>query len=260
MTKNPMEIVEEVRIEVNYNVVWAKLADIEDSDIQPPNRMAQTDDLKASIRESGLQEPLHVLQKRNGKFVVHSGHRRKKALLELGWTEAPIRVIGTYSDQRVAKLWDATTEVVKHSSFQKMYAHLESGRATKISSGLARNIKLAEDCFGGEEGIRTWLYSREIGPGACQQALDISTELGKKFAGRIAGFEDYAKLKNPLAETARWLVEFKQSLQIRHRIESGDSKSITSNYKVILACILKGVPLPAPRKPHLRLVKGTKKG
>jgi ParB/RepB/Spo0J family partition protein len=64
------------------------LVDIELIDDDPLNPrgadVGDVGDLKQSIAQDGLQDPVQLIQKRGGRWQMHEGHRRKKAHIELG--------------------------------------------------------------------------------------------------------------------------------------------------------------------------------
>ena len=64
-------------------------------------------ELKESIKENGLLEPLLVRLKDNGRYELISGHRRKLAL-ELNWiTEADCYVEELDDDEATIKMVDS---------------------------------------------------------------------------------------------------------------------------------------------------------
>ena len=64
-------------------------------------------ELKESIKENGLLEPLLVRLKENGRYELISGHRRKLAL-ELNWiTEADCYVEELDDDEATRKMVDS---------------------------------------------------------------------------------------------------------------------------------------------------------
>src|SRR5438874_11369269 len=48
--------------------------------------------LKASIKERGLINPISVMQRGEGDYVLIAGERRFRAVRELGWTEIDARI------------------------------------------------------------------------------------------------------------------------------------------------------------------------
>ena len=51
------------------------------------------EDIKESIKNEGMKNPLKVTLDKNGKYVVEVGNQRLRALLELGISTAPCLVI-----------------------------------------------------------------------------------------------------------------------------------------------------------------------
>lgn len=59
-------------------------------DVDPHNprgAVGDVSDLKASIRVRGQEDPVQLIPKGGGRYWLHEGHRRRKALLELGQTQ-----------------------------------------------------------------------------------------------------------------------------------------------------------------------------
>ncbi len=95
---SPVDVVPEDRI------ILAKTAEIRTSPFQPRRHFdeAQIDELAASIRESGLVQPL-IVRRVDGKFELIAGERRLRAVISLGMTEVKV-VVHEATDQEVAEL------------------------------------------------------------------------------------------------------------------------------------------------------------
>lgn len=61
-------------------------------EIYGPLKQREVEDLKESIQEYGLREPLKVVPNEDGTFTIISGHRRYQALTELGREHAQVVV------------------------------------------------------------------------------------------------------------------------------------------------------------------------
>lgn len=66
--------------------------DIDLIDVDPDNPrgadVGDVCDLVASMRVRGQEDPIHLIPKPDGRFWLHEGHRRRKAMLELGYDRA----------------------------------------------------------------------------------------------------------------------------------------------------------------------------
>ncbi len=62
------------------------------------------DELKASIRQNGIIQPVTVRRTKNGDFDLISGERRIRACTELGMNEIPAYIIDVKSDQEMLEL------------------------------------------------------------------------------------------------------------------------------------------------------------
>ena len=80
-------------------------------------------ELKESIKENGLLEPLLVRLKENGRYELISGHRRKLAL-ELNWiTEADCYVEDLNDDEATIKMVDSNIYRNKILPSEKAFAY-----------------------------------------------------------------------------------------------------------------------------------------
>lgn len=69
-------------------LVMVELALLDEDPANPRGVVGDVTDLKNSIAQDGQQDPIHVIPQPNGRYLLHEGHRRRKALLELGATHA----------------------------------------------------------------------------------------------------------------------------------------------------------------------------
>ena len=86
------------------SIILAKVSDIKASPFQPRRHFdeQQIEELAASIRESGLLQPL-VVRKVNGSFELIAGERRLRAVTKLGHSTVKV-VVHEATDQEVAEL------------------------------------------------------------------------------------------------------------------------------------------------------------
>lgn len=61
---------------------------IDEDPNNPRGDVGDVSDLKLSLALRGQEEDLHLIPKPDGRFWLHEGHRRIKAMRELGWHQA----------------------------------------------------------------------------------------------------------------------------------------------------------------------------
>lgn len=71
---------------------------IDDDPRNPRGDVGDVSDLKLSLAQDGQQDAIHVIAQGNGRYLLHEGHRRKKALLELGENQAKAVLRRFHSD------------------------------------------------------------------------------------------------------------------------------------------------------------------
>lgn len=78
---------------------------IDDDPKNPRGDAGDVSDLKLTIATDGLQDPLQLIPTGTGRYRLHEGHRRRKALAELGERTAPavLRRFGTDLDRVVSQ-------------------------------------------------------------------------------------------------------------------------------------------------------------
>jgi ParB family transcriptional regulator, chromosome partitioning protein len=82
-----------------------RVADIEPNRFQPRRAFAEPElaELEASIKASGLLQPIIVRARGDGKWELVAGERRLRAVSRLGWTEIPA-VIREFDDRAMLTL------------------------------------------------------------------------------------------------------------------------------------------------------------
>ena len=81
------------------------LADIAPNRFQPRRTFTETElaELEASIRTSGLLQPIVVRSRGGGKWELVAGERRLKAVSRLGWTDVPA-IVRDFDDRAMLTL------------------------------------------------------------------------------------------------------------------------------------------------------------
>lgn len=81
--------------------VVRSLARVMEWEINPRRGMyREMEELKTSLQREGLQDAIHVWERTDGDFLL-KGHRRTRAMKELGWTEC-LQVVHHFDDEREA--------------------------------------------------------------------------------------------------------------------------------------------------------------
>jgi len=65
-------------------LLWVDFSLIDEDPANPRGDVGDVTDLKLSITRNGQQDPIQVIPQGNGRFFLHEGHRRRKAMEELG--------------------------------------------------------------------------------------------------------------------------------------------------------------------------------
>lgn len=63
---------------------WVDFSLIDEDPVNPRGDVGDVTALKLSIARNGQEDPIQVIPQGNGRFWLHEGHRRRKALMELG--------------------------------------------------------------------------------------------------------------------------------------------------------------------------------
>lgn len=77
-------------------------------------------ELKSSIKEHGLLNPLVVREKENGRYEMLSGHRRKLALELNGITEANCYIEELNDDEAIIYMVDSKFIEIKYYHLKKL--------------------------------------------------------------------------------------------------------------------------------------------
>ena len=91
----------------------------------------EMEQLKESIREYGVLSPLLVRPRRDGRYEIVSGHRRKAACEALGITELPVLVRDMTDDEAVILMVDSNIQREHILPSEKAFAYKMKMEATK---------------------------------------------------------------------------------------------------------------------------------
>ena len=78
---------------MSESIIKLKISEIEPPAIMVREELNDVDELAASIKRSGLLQPIVVRRLESGKYRLVCGYRRYLACQKLGWEEIPARVI-----------------------------------------------------------------------------------------------------------------------------------------------------------------------
>ncbi len=177
------------------NVRQVKISLIRDNALQPrtnydPNKLAE---LKASIKEKGLLQPILVREKQDGYEVI-AGERRLKAARELNLGEIPV-IVKDVTDQEALVLAlieniqreelnaieeaESYKKLINDFSFTQETVAQSVGKDRSTIGNLLRLLKLPEN-------IKKGLYKGEISVGHARALLSVEdTKKQTKLYGQI---------------------------------------------------------------------------
>lgn len=174
-------------------VILANVDEIQKSPFQPRRRFdeQQIEELAASIRESGLVQPL-VVRKVNGKFELIAGERRLRAVQSLGQSTVKV-VVHEATDQEVAELTlienlqraDLTPleEAEQYRLLQTRFGMKQEtiaqhvGKSRAVVANMVRLLELAPE-------VRNMLENSEITVGHAKVLLQLKDEEQQTMAAR----------------------------------------------------------------------------
>lgn len=95
--------------------------------------------LKDSISEYGVLNPLIVRPKPEGVYEIISGHRRKYASQKLGYTKLPVIIRVMTDEEAIIAMIDSNLQREKISHSEKAYAYMMKNEALKRKVGRKRS-------------------------------------------------------------------------------------------------------------------------
>ena len=95
----------------------------------------ENEELKESVKESGLLEPIIVRSFSAGTFEIISGHRRVEACKELGIQTVPAIVRDMTKDEAVIAMVDSNLQREQITPSEKAYAYKMEYDAIKKKAG-----------------------------------------------------------------------------------------------------------------------------
>lgn len=95
--------------------------------------------LKDSISEYGVLNPLIVRPRPEGVYEIISGHRRKYASQKLGYTKLPVIIRVMTDEEAIIAMVDSNLQREKISHSEKAYAYMMKNEALKRKGGRKRS-------------------------------------------------------------------------------------------------------------------------
>lgn len=95
--------------------------------------------LKNSISEYGVLNPLIVRPRPEGVYEIISGHRRKYASQKLGYTKLPVIIRVMTDEEAIIAMVDSNLQREKISHSEKAYAYMMKNEALKRKGGRKRS-------------------------------------------------------------------------------------------------------------------------
>ncbi|HCA34236.1 MAG TPA: hypothetical protein DEP00_03995 [Lachnospiraceae bacterium] len=188
-------------------------------------------ELTEDIRVNGLADPITVFPKKDGRYQLVSGHRRKLAFEKLGETAIPCHVIEPLSDAqlrlmvvqfnenrktikpttriRAAEMkYEALKKLHKGASVEELYALASNDAGTSRTSflRLRRLAKLPEETLKMMDEGRISIHTADILAGMDEKTFDTLIKLLKKDPS--IGINErkavrISRLENPRADRIR---------------------------------------------------------
>ncbi len=155
------------------------------------------DELAASIKQIGLQQPPIVQQEPNGKFKLIIGQRRLEAMRQLGWKEIPVLVLKHSLDREKATVASASENLHRRPVAADDIADAcdyllkELGSKSKVSKALGVSLPTVTKYLGYKgvpEPIKKCVKQKLISVSDAKRIAQIAktVEAGVAFAKKIA--------------------------------------------------------------------------
>ena len=204
---------------------------IDTADFNPPSRTTSgaLRNLSKSIDALDLETPLHVIRRKNGRFLLVDGHRRFTVYASSGTSQLNVRVYNM-PEEMAGKLWSILNSGTRAiSSLEWMDAWHRNDRI-EVPPAIMGNIKKAMTIFGGRIGIQ-FLLDNRVDAGIVTQinmlhnAIMSKPSLGVPPSLRVIGMWMIRhKCRGLIAQLIkRGQTDFKLLRKILSRIE-GDKK------------------------------------
>ena len=133
------------------NLMEIPVGKIRENPNNPRTRIESVEDLKASIKASGLLQPICVRTLKDGTFEVVAGSRRFAACKEIGLKAIPCNVLKNVSDETAYELATAEnivrenmTAVDEANAVAKLFS--QGKNRTEIGAMFGKSARWAEGC------------------------------------------------------------------------------------------------------------------
>jgi len=119
---------------------------VDDDPDNPRGEVGDVSDLKQSLLERGQEDPIHLVRKADGRYLLHEGHRRRKAFKELGWKKA--MAVPRRFDSELERLLSQGTMHVHRKNFGPMawarYCHRLFWQHKQTREDIARQLGVSQ--------------------------------------------------------------------------------------------------------------------
>ncbi|HEY9165042.1 MAG TPA: ParB/RepB/Spo0J family partition protein [Candidatus Kryptonia bacterium] len=170
------------------------------------------EELKSSIRENGLVQPITVRQVEEGRFELISGERRLRAVIELGFEEIPAYIIKIDSDAKLLEL--ALTENLQREDLNPI--EIATGYQRLIDECALTQEKVAERVGKDRATVTNFLRLLKLPP-QIQKSL-AAGEVSAGHARALLAIEDQKELFRVFNKIAREKLSVRQVEQEVKRI------------------------------------------
>ena len=207
------------------------LRSIRPNKFQPRREFARgpLDELKGSIRENGLVQPIYVRKVEDGEYELVSGERRLRAFSELGYEKIPAYVLNVSSDTKMLEL--ALTENLQREDLNAM--EIAAGYQRLIDECNLTQEQVAERVGKNRTTVANFLRLLKL-PTKIQVSL-ASGELTVGHARALLGLNhqnEISRLFNRIVKdglNVRQVEKRVQEILSRAKNESGSAKKVHSS-------------------------------
>lgn len=183
-------------------------------------RRESLDELKNSIRENGLVQPITVRQVENGLFELISGERRLRAVTELGHDEIPAYVLQIDSDTKMLEL--ALTENLQREDLNPI--EIASGYQRLIDECSLTQKQVAERVGKDRATVANFLRLLKL-PAQIQKSL-AGGEISAGHARALLPLDDQTELFRLFNKIARSDLSVRQvEKEVKQLLGKDGSKS-----------------------------------
>ena len=207
--------------------------------------------LKDSISEYGVLNPLIVRPRPEGVYEIISGHRRKYASQKLGYTKLPVIIRVMTDEEAIIAMVDSNLQREKISHSEKAYAYMMKNEALKRKGGRKRSqsghrlkgkktVELISEASGDSpKQVQRYIKITELIPELMQQlddgnigfnpAVEIAF-LKKEEQKQLLEAMDYAQSSPSLSQAQRIGRKLEPGKNGKHHERNKKGRNFKSNF------------------------------